>query len=144
MTDVNADLRNSAQLGLASTLEANGKIDDAIKAYMDVAQLGDKSPYAPYAYMSAARLYEGRGDKENERNVLTQAAGLDADSPTVREAQYPLKQSTPQFTVTVNPPAGGTAAPAVNITPAQAPATPTPAAVKTTTPAAPTTPPATK
>jgi tetratricopeptide (TPR) repeat protein len=138
-TDVNADLRNSAQLGLASTFEATGKPDDAIKAYMDAAQLGDKSPYAAYAYLSVARLYEARGDKENERNVLTQAAGLDADSPTVREAQYQLKQLTPPITVPVPANAATPSAAAVNIVPSPAPVAPqspsTPAPVQSTTPA---------
>src|ERR1700692_1989460 len=64
-------LRDSAQLGLASSLEANGKGDDAINAYLEVARRGDKGPYAPFAYNAAARLYEERGDKDNERKILT-------------------------------------------------------------------------
>jgi predicted negative regulator of RcsB-dependent stress response len=89
-----AELRDSAQVGLASTLEANGKIDDAINAYLEVAQEGDKSPYAPFAYDAAARLYEERGDKDNERKILTEAASLDPDSPFVKQAQLKLKELT--------------------------------------------------
>ena len=48
-----AELRDSAQLGLASSLEASGKNDDAIKNYLEVARRGAKSPYAPFAYNSA-------------------------------------------------------------------------------------------
>jgi len=88
----NPDLRDSAQIGLASSLEANGKTDDALNAYLVVAQEGDKSPFAPYAYNSIARLYDQRGDKDNERKILTEAASLDPDSPFVKQAQNKLKE----------------------------------------------------
>jgi predicted negative regulator of RcsB-dependent stress response len=84
-------LRDSAQLGLASSLEAAGKIDDAIGAYLAVARRGKDSPYAPFAYTAAARLYEQKGDKENQRLVLTEAAGLGAESPFVKDATLKLK-----------------------------------------------------
>jgi predicted negative regulator of RcsB-dependent stress response len=87
-----AQLRDSAQLGLASALEANGKIDDAINAYLEVARHGTKSPYAPFAYNAAAHLYEERGDKDNERKILTEAASLDPDSTFVKQAQLKLKE----------------------------------------------------
>jgi predicted negative regulator of RcsB-dependent stress response len=86
------ELRDSAQLGLASAQEANGKIDDAINTYLNVAQEGTKSPYAPFAYLSAARLYEQKNDKDNELKVLTDAASLDPDSPFVKQAQNKLKE----------------------------------------------------
>lgn len=86
------ELRDSAQLGLASSLEASGKTDDAVSAYMEVARRGDKSPYAPYAYISAARLYEEKGDKDDERRILTEAASLDSASPFVKQAQFKLKE----------------------------------------------------
>jgi predicted negative regulator of RcsB-dependent stress response len=88
------DLRDSAQLGLASSFEANGKIDDAINTYMEVARRGAKSPYAPFSYNAVANLYEERGDKNNEREVLTEAATLDPDSVFVKQAQSKLKQLT--------------------------------------------------
>jgi predicted negative regulator of RcsB-dependent stress response len=116
-----AELRDSAQVGLASSLEANGKIDDAINAYLTVAQEGDKSPYAPFAYISAARLYEEKGDKEKEREILTEAASLDPDSQFVKQAQSKLKQLTaaaqppPTFSAT-------SAMPLPAVTPAPAPA----------------------
>ena len=100
-TEVNDDLRNSAQLGLGSAFEATGKTDDALNAYLAAANLGDKNAFAPYAYIAAARIYEQRGDKDNERKILTEAASLDADSPSVREAQYQLKQLAPPITVPV-------------------------------------------
>jgi len=105
----NPELRDSAQVGLASAFEANGKVDDAINAYLSVAREGVKSPYAPYAYSSAARLYEQRGDKDDERKILTEAASLDPDSPFVKEAQNKLKQMAaaeqPPITVPVPGPA---------------------------------------
>jgi len=104
--DTNPDLRDAAQLGLASSLEASGKTEDAISAYLEVGGRGAKSPYAPFAYMAAARLYGQRGDNDGERTTLAAAAALDADSPTVKEAQYQLKQmaaATPSMTVTVPP-----------------------------------------
>lgn len=88
------ELRDSAQLGLASSFEANGKIDDAINTYLAVGGEGGKSPYAPYAYNSVARLYEQRGEKDKERNILTEAALLDPDSPSVKQAQNKLKEMT--------------------------------------------------
>jgi predicted negative regulator of RcsB-dependent stress response len=105
------ELRDSAQLGLASSLEANGKIDDAINTYLAVAREGAKSPFAPYAYNSVASLYDRRGDKDNERNILTEAASLDPDSPFVKQAQYKLKEMTtaaqppPAVPETLAPPA---------------------------------------
>jgi predicted negative regulator of RcsB-dependent stress response len=101
------ELRDSAQLGLASCLEATGKVDDAINAYLEVAQEGAKSPYAPFAYNAVGRLYQERGDKDNERKILTEAASLDPDSPFVKQAQYRLKQlsdaTQPPITVPVPP-----------------------------------------
>jgi tetratricopeptide (TPR) repeat protein len=120
-----ADLRDPAQIGLASALEAAGKTDDAINAYTVVAELGTKSPLAPYAYSSVARIYDERGDKENERKALTEAASLDPDSPFVKQAQFKLKQMTateqPPLTVPVP---GPNTSPAPTAT---APAAPTPA-----------------
>ena len=96
-----AELRDSAQLGLASSLEANGKIDDAINAYLVVAQEGAKSPYAPFAYNAVGRLYQERGDKYKEREILTEAASLDPDSPFVKQAQFELKEMAAQPPLTV-------------------------------------------
>jgi len=86
------ELRDTAQLGLASAQEANGKTDDAINTFLLVAREGAKSPFAPYAYNSAALLYEQRGDKDNERKILEEAASLDPDSPFVKQAQQKLKE----------------------------------------------------
>lgn len=123
-------LRDSAQVGLASALEASGKSDDAISTYLEVADQADKSPYAPFAYYSAARLYEERGDKENERRILTEAASLDPDSPFVKQAQQKLKEMTAaaEPPLTANVPATATT-PAANATPAvPVPNAPAPAA----------------
>jgi predicted negative regulator of RcsB-dependent stress response len=118
------ELRDSAQLGLASSLEANAKIDDAINAYLAVAQEGDKSPYAPFAYIAAARLYDQRGDKDNERKILTEASSLDPDSQFVKEAQNRLKQLDAESMPPPTTPMPETPAPAAPSAPAPAPATP--------------------
>jgi predicted negative regulator of RcsB-dependent stress response len=120
-------LIDSAQLGLASAQDASGKPDDAITAYQVVAQRGDKSPFAPYAYNAIANIYEQRGDKDNERKTLTEIASLDPDSSFVKQAQYKLKQLAPP-------------APAPSATPAPAAAAPTPTAAPAavTPPSAPT------
>jgi predicted negative regulator of RcsB-dependent stress response len=118
------ELRDTAQLGLASAQEANGKPDDAINAFLEVARRGAKSPFAPYAYSAAARLYDDRGDKDKERDILTEAASLDSDSPFVKQAQFKLKE----LNVPKIPAPAASAAPAVT-PPASAPAsasTPTP------------------
>src|ERR1700677_4255717 len=96
IADVNADLHTSAQLGLASSLEATGKTDDAITAYLAVAQLGDKSPFAPYAYTTVAAIYHQRGDKAKEQQTLTDESSLDPDSEFVKQAQLQLKQFSAQ------------------------------------------------
>jgi predicted negative regulator of RcsB-dependent stress response len=85
-------LRDSAIMGMASTLEKNGRPNDAIKAYLTVAGRGAESPYAPAAYSAAASLYRQQGDQNNEKMVLTQAAGLDPESYFVRAAQQRLKE----------------------------------------------------
>jgi predicted negative regulator of RcsB-dependent stress response len=96
------ELRDAAQVGLASAQEATGKDDDAIATYLLVAREGAKSPYAPYAYNSVTLLYDQRGEKDNERKILTEAAALDSDSPFVKQAQEKLKAlTTPPITVPV-------------------------------------------
>jgi predicted negative regulator of RcsB-dependent stress response len=94
-------LRDTAQIGLASAFEANKKIDDAIKAYLEVASRGAQSPYAPFAYAAAARLYDEKGDKDNERKTLHDAASLDPNSSFVKEAQSKLKEMTPPPPITI-------------------------------------------
>jgi predicted negative regulator of RcsB-dependent stress response len=119
---VTGELRDSAQLGLASSLEAGAKIDDAITAYLEVAREGDKSPYAPFAYIAAARLYDQRGDKDNERKILTEASSLDPDSQFVKEAQNRLKQLDAESAPPVTAPMPANPSPA-----APSPAAPGPA-----------------
>jgi predicted negative regulator of RcsB-dependent stress response len=84
-------LRDSAQLGLASSLEAGGKVDDAIGAYLTVARRGNDSPYAPFAYNAVAAIYEERNDKANERKILTEMVSLGSDSSFAKAAQEQLK-----------------------------------------------------
>jgi hypothetical protein len=92
ISGVDASLRDSAQLGLAASLEASGRSGpEAISAYLDVAHRGKKSPYAPFAYLAAARLYEQEHDRDGERRLLTEAIGLGGDSPFVKEAQQGLE-----------------------------------------------------
>jgi predicted negative regulator of RcsB-dependent stress response len=90
-TDENSYLHDSAQVGLASTLDASGKVEDAIHAYLTVAHRGNTSAYAPFAYQAVATIYDQRGDKTNERQVLAELVGLGSDSPFVKEAQEHLK-----------------------------------------------------
>jgi hypothetical protein len=115
-------LRDPAKLGLASAQEANGKTDDAINTYLEVARLGAKSPFAPFAYVSAAVLYDQRGDKVNERKILTEVAALDSDSPFVKQAQYKLKELTAAQTPPMLPPTAPTSTLPAKPAPAAAPA----------------------
>jgi predicted negative regulator of RcsB-dependent stress response len=124
-------LRDSAQLGLAAALEGSGSVDKAIPAFMEVAQRGDKSPYAPYAYNSVARIYDERGDKNNERQILNQAVGLDPDSTFTKQAQYKLKALTAEAQPNLN-----VTAPAAPVAPSAS--TPAPAAPAPPKPVAPT------
>jgi len=84
-------LQDSAQLGLASALEASGKVDDAIAAYLIVAHRGDKTPYAPFGYNAVSRIYAQRGDKQNQIKILQEETSLNPDSQFVKEAQEQLK-----------------------------------------------------
>jgi predicted negative regulator of RcsB-dependent stress response len=89
--DTDPSLRDAAEVGLASVLEAENKPDDAIDAYLVAARRGNGSAYAPYAYASAARLYEQKNDKADEEKILTEAASLGSESSFVRDAQARLK-----------------------------------------------------
>jgi hypothetical protein len=89
--EVDKVLRDSAQLGLASSLEASGNAEDAINAYLVVAHRGNDSPYAPFAYHAVTAIYEQRNDKANEQNILTETVSLGTDSPFVKAAQQRLK-----------------------------------------------------
>ncbi|HEY0257766.1 MAG TPA: tetratricopeptide repeat protein [Candidatus Methylacidiphilales bacterium] len=89
--DVDKVLRDSAQLGIASGLEADGKGDDAISAYLVVAHRGSDSLYAPFAYHAVSTIYEQRNDKVNEQKILTDTVSLRSDSPFVKMAQQRLK-----------------------------------------------------
>jgi predicted negative regulator of RcsB-dependent stress response len=116
------ELRDSAEIGLASAQEASGKADDAITSYLEVARRGIKSPYAPFAYNAAAQIYDQRGDKANEQKILTEAAGLDPDSPFVKQAQEKLKEMEAAAQPPISIPVSASAMP-----PPTAPATPAPA-----------------
>jgi predicted negative regulator of RcsB-dependent stress response len=96
-------LRDSAQLGLASSLEASGKVDEAIAAYLEVAHRGDKTPYAPFGFNAVARIYTQRGDKENERKILMEETSLSPDSAFVKQAQARLKELSGPDLVPANP-----------------------------------------
>jgi len=101
----NPELRDAAQAGLGSAYEAASKPDDAIKAYIAVGDRGAASSYAPYAYFSAARIDEQRGDKEGQRQMLTKAASLDPESAFVKQAQMKLKEMQPPMTFPASMPA---------------------------------------
>ena len=94
--EANALQRDAAQLGVASTFEATDKADDAINAYLTVAHRGKDTPYSPYAYAAITKIYEQRGDKENQRKILLQLTSLNVDSPFVKEAQQSLKELSPE------------------------------------------------
>jgi len=89
------ELRDSAQLGLASTQEASGKADDAIQTYLIVAHKGNHSAFAPVAFHQVAAIYASRHDKTNETQILQQAVQLGGNSPFVKEAADQLKQLAP-------------------------------------------------
>lgn len=123
---LNGQWHDTATLGCGSAYEAKGDNDKAITAYLEVAGHGDQSPFAPYAYNCVARIYEQRGDKENERETLQKAAGLDPDSFFTRRAQGMLKQmmAAAQPPMSVNLPGPANAPAPTNPTPAAANAAP--------------------
>ena len=90
-----AELRDSAQLGLASVQETSGKSDDAIQSYLEVAHKDSRSAFAPVAYYQAARICEDRKDKPAEMRILQDAVRLGSDSPFVKQAASMLKELQP-------------------------------------------------
>ena len=95
-------MRDSAQLGLASVQQADGKSDDAIQSYLEVAHKGSQSPFAPVAYYQVARIYEDRKDKTNEVRTLQDAVRLGGNSVFVKQAATMLKslQTAPDAATT--------------------------------------------
>jgi len=89
---IGAQWHDIAELGIASAHEAAKNTDRAIAAFLEVARRGAQSPYAPYAYNAVAQIYHQRGDTNDERQVLQEAAALDPDSPFTRQAQAKLKE----------------------------------------------------
>jgi predicted negative regulator of RcsB-dependent stress response len=123
---LNAEWRDAANLGVASCLEAQNKVDDAITFYLQVATRGEQSSFAPYAYHVVAQIYDQRGDKTTEHSILQQAVTLDPASVFTRTAQDKLKEmdaaSQQPMSFNVNPTqaapaAGGFAAPPPNSAP---------------------------
>jgi hypothetical protein len=103
LSGLDETMRDSARLGYASALEATGASDSqAADAYLTVAQRGKASPFASYAYIAAAHLYERQHNTDKERELLLQAASIDTDSPFGQEAQKLLQSlnSAPAPTVT--------------------------------------------
>jgi predicted negative regulator of RcsB-dependent stress response len=86
-----AVLRDSARVGLASVQEMQDKLEDAIQSYVTVGDRGHNSPYAPFAYSSAARLYAQKKDTANERKMLSAAIDLGGDSAFAKQADDQLK-----------------------------------------------------
>jgi tetratricopeptide (TPR) repeat protein len=95
MAGLGDEWHDTALLGTASAYEAMNNTDKAISAYLTVARRGLQSPFASYAYVCAARIYDQRGDKDNERQMLQAAAGLDPNSTFTRMAVEQFKQLQP-------------------------------------------------
>jgi hypothetical protein len=92
LTDIDDTVRDSARLGYAAALEAAGATDsEAVDAYVTVANRGKSSPFASYACLAAAHLYERQHNVDKERQLLLQATGIDTDSPFGQEAQKLLQ-----------------------------------------------------
>jgi predicted negative regulator of RcsB-dependent stress response len=104
------ELRDSAQLGVAATQEADGQGDAAIQSYLTVAHKGSRSPFSPVAYHQAAQIFADRKDKASEAQLLQQAVQLGGDSPFVKDAADQLKALAPA-PVSPTPAAGTNAAP---------------------------------
>ena len=86
-----AELRDSAQLGLASVQQADGKSDEAVQSYLEVAHKGSQSAFAPAAYYQAARIYQDRKDKASEMRILQDTVRLGGQSIFVKQAASMLK-----------------------------------------------------
>ena len=113
------ELRDSAQFGLGSTQEAAGKMDDAIKSYLEVAHKGSKSAFAPAAYSAVSQIYASRKDKANEEKILQEMIRLDNESPFVKEAAARLKELNGTPAVEAAAPTANQTAPATNAAPAK-------------------------
>jgi hypothetical protein len=95
ISGLDENMRDSARLGYASALEGAGAPGtQAVDAYLAIAQKGKASPFASYACMAAAHIYERQHDTAKEKQLLLQAAGIDTDSPFGQEAQKLLPSLT--------------------------------------------------
>ncbi len=125
------ELRDSATLGVASSQEASGKVNEAIATFLDVARRGAGQP------LCALRLQHHRDPlraawRQGEREAHPDRGhALDPDSIFTKQAQYRLKEMTAAEAppISFNLPAGaasGTPAPASaqSLAPAPAPARP--------------------
>jgi predicted negative regulator of RcsB-dependent stress response len=107
-----AQWRDSASIGIASCDEGKGDADKAISEYLEVARRGDASPFAAFAFNCVARIYDARGDKKTEGDILRQAAQLNPDSPSVRRAQQLSNELNPPAQQSMTFPVGNPNAPA--------------------------------
>lgn len=64
-------LANSARLGLANALEAQGKTDEAIAAFMAVSKYQPADSYNPLGLLEAARLYKVKKNYASARQLLS-------------------------------------------------------------------------
>ena len=63
-------LRAGAAHALAANLESAGKLDDALAAYQRLASFGNKSAFAPLAYIGQARVLNAQGKPDEARRAL--------------------------------------------------------------------------
>jgi hypothetical protein len=90
--DLDDGVRDSARLGYAAALQAAGAPDDqAVDAYLAVANRGKSSPFASYACLAAAHLYERQHNLDKEKELLLQATGIDTETPFGQQAQKLLQ-----------------------------------------------------
>jgi hypothetical protein len=92
MSGLDDGVRDSARLGYAAALQAAGApAEQAADAYLAVAQRGKASPFASYAYLAAAHLYERQHNLDKEKQLLLQATAIDTESTFGQQAQKILQ-----------------------------------------------------
>jgi tetratricopeptide (TPR) repeat protein len=137
------DLQGEALLGVAASLEADGKLAEATTAYKDLVDHHPGDHVVPQARFALARLYEAQGKLELARDAYQQAAsanfygGILADEAGMKYQElitrHPELAPKPAASLSTPAPAPTPAPPAAQ-TPAAAPAAP---AASTTSNAAP-------
>jgi TolA-binding protein len=80
-------LISGAWLSLGATIEAQGKLDDAMQTYSDLISKFSTSYSTPFAMMAQANIQREKGNTDEARRTLENMMSQFPDSPVTQEGQ---------------------------------------------------------